>query len=116
MRDFHAHLLLPQVLVIDDDMVSREVLATVLTMSGYTVHTAGDGAAALALLDAGDSRPEVILMDTQMPGLSGVKLIDALHARSRAKVFAISGSPAPDEVTQAADGFLLKPFGSEGLR
>ena len=31
---------LPTVLIIDDDMVSREVMATVLTMTGYTIHTA----------------------------------------------------------------------------
>jgi len=116
MQDFHAHLLLPRVLLIDDDMVSREVLATVLTMGGYTVHTAADGAGAVALLDSGESRPEVILVDTQMPGLSGVELLEALRLRSRAKLFAISGSPAPDDVTRAADGFLLKPFGSEALR
>jgi CheY-like chemotaxis protein len=116
MLDFHAHLLLPRVLLIDDDMVSREVLATVLTMGGYTVHTAADGAGALALLDSGESSPEVILMDTQMPGISGVELLEALRLRSRAKVFAISGSAAPDEVTRAADGFLLKPFGSDALR
>jgi CheY-like chemotaxis protein len=36
---------LPLVLLIDDDLVSREVTATVLTMNGYTVHTAEDGAA-----------------------------------------------------------------------
>jgi CheY-like chemotaxis protein/HPt (histidine-containing phosphotransfer) domain-containing protein len=116
MLDFPAHLLLPRLLLIDDDMVSREVMATVLTLGGYTVHTADDGEAALALLDVGESDPEVILMDTQMPGLSGVRLVDALRARTRAKVFAISGSAAPDEVTAAADGFLLKPFGSEELR
>jgi CheY-like chemotaxis protein len=116
MRDFHAHLLLPRLLLIDDDMVSREVLATVLTMSGYTVHAADGGTAALALLDAHESDPEVILMDTRMPGLSGVPLVEELRARSRAKIFAISGSPAPDEVTRVADGFLLKPFGTEELR
>jgi len=116
MQDFHAHLLLPRVLLIDDDMVSREVLATVLTMGGYTVHTAADGAAALALLDAGESSPEVILVDTQMPGISGVELLEALRDRSRGKLFAISGSAVPDEVTRAADGFLLKPFGSDALR
>ena len=38
------------VLLIDDDLVSREVTATVLTMSGYTVHTAVSGAAALEML------------------------------------------------------------------
>ena len=116
MLDFHAHLLLPRVLLIDDDLVSREVLATVLTMSGYTVHTTSDGASALALIDAGDSDPEVILMDTQMPGLNGIPLMDALRSRSRAKVFAISGSKPPSDIMGAADGFLQKPFGSEALR
>jgi CheY-like chemotaxis protein/HPt (histidine-containing phosphotransfer) domain-containing protein len=116
MLDFHAHLLLPRVLLIDDDLVSREVLATVLTMSGYTVHTASDGEVALALMDAGDTDPEVILMDTQMPGLNGVALMGELRARSRAKVFAISGSKPSNDIMGLADGFLLKPFGSEALR
>lgn len=116
MQDFPAHLLLPRVLLIDDDMVSREVLATVLTISGYTVHTAADGIDALALLDAGDSNPEVILMDTQMPGLSGAGLLRELRSRARARIFAISGSAVSDEITALADGFLLKPFGSDALR
>jgi CheY-like chemotaxis protein/HPt (histidine-containing phosphotransfer) domain-containing protein len=116
MLDFHAHLLLPRVLLIDDDLVSREVLATVLTMSGYTVHTAADGDAAIALIESGDSKPEVILMDTQMPGLSGVPLIEALRDHSRAKVFAISASKPSNEILGASDGFLQKPFGSDALR
>ena len=102
---------LPTVLLIDDDMVSREVLATVLTMGGYPVHTAEDGKTALELLAGGGIVPEVILMDAQMPGLSGTRLIAELRARSQARVMAMSGSSAPDEVAGAADGFLLKPFG-----
>ena len=38
---------MPVVLLIDDDLVSREVTATILTMSGYTVHTAVSGAGSL---------------------------------------------------------------------
>ena len=97
---------LPTVLLIDDDLVSREVIATVLTMSGYTVHTAADGAASLELLSAGKCLPEVILMDAQMPGLSGTRLIAELRSRGKAALFAIS----------AADGFLLKPFSADALR
>jgi CheY-like chemotaxis protein len=102
-------------LLIDDDMISREVMATVLTMSGYTVHTAVSGEAALDLLAAGECVPGVILMDAQMPGLSGTQLIEQLRARSRAIVYAISGSGAPEDVVAAADGFLLKPFGPDAL-
>jgi CheY-like chemotaxis protein len=111
---------LPQVLLIDDDLVSREVAATVLTMIGYTVHTAEDGDAALALLTSADGgpapiKPDAILMDAQMPGLGGVELIAELRARTQACIYVVSGSNPPPEVTAAADGFLLKPFGVEAL-
>jgi len=106
---------LPTVLLIDDDMVSREVMAVVLTMGGYTVHTAVNGPAALDSLALGACAPDVILMDAHMPGLSGARLIGELRARSQAAVIAISASAAPDAVESAADGFLLKPFGSEEL-
>ncbi len=107
---------MPTVLLIDDDLVSREVMATVLTMSGYTVHTAVDGAASLELLASGQCVPGVVLMDAQMPGLSGSELIAQLHALTRAGIFAISASQPSAEVTAAADGFLLKPFSPDDLR
>jgi CheY-like chemotaxis protein len=115
MLDFGSKQNLPTVLLIDDDMVSREVMATVLTMSGYTVHTAEDGDASLVLLSAGECAPDVVLMDAQMPGLSGTALIAQLRTRTNATVYAISGSHAPEAVVAAADGFLLKPFGVEAL-
>lgn len=107
---------LPTVLIIDDDMVSREVMATVLTISGYTVDTAAGGAEALETLDAQSCSPEVILMDTQMPGVSGVELIQQLRLRSQAVIYAMSGSHAPASVVDGADGFLMKPFGPEALQ
>ncbi|HEY2861781.1 MAG TPA: response regulator [Terracidiphilus sp.] len=106
---------LPSVLIIDDDMISREVMATVLTMTGYLVNTASTGDESLALLDTQSFLPDVILMDTQMPGLSGVALIQQLRTRSRSVIYVISGSQAPDSVIAAADGFLLKPIGPEAL-
>lgn len=58
----------------------------------------------------------MILMDAQMPGLSGTGLIDELRARSRARLYAISGSQAAEEVAAAVDGFLLKPFAANALQ
>src|ERR1700683_4909707 len=83
---------LPIVLLIDDDLVSREVTATVLTMTGFAVHTAVDGDAALEMLAKAAFRPGVILMDAQMPGLSGVNLIAALRSHSKARIYVVSGS------------------------
>lgn len=107
---------LPTVLLIDDDLISREVIATLLTLSGYTLHTATGGVASLGMLDSGECAPQVILVDVQMEGLSGLELVKALRARSHARVYAISGSSPSDEMKAATDGFLQKPFGPEMLQ
>jgi CheY-like chemotaxis protein len=114
MLDFTQHEL-PTVLLIDDDMVSREVMATMLTMSGYPVHTAADGTTALDVLGGGECVPGVILMDAQMPGLSGKELIEKIRARSLARLYLISASGPAEDMAAAADGFLLKPFDPERL-
>ena len=101
---------LPSLLLIDDDAISREVLQMTLEMHGFAVETAEDGAAALAWLAAKDVQPDLILMDTQMPGLSGLALIQALRGSSTARIVAISGSDPGGAIRQAADGFLLKPI------
>jgi len=115
MLDNGVNRELPIVLLIDDDLVSREVTATILIMEGYTVHTAENGQASLNLLAGGECVPEVILMDAQMPGLSGAELIAALRAHTHASLFLVSGSNPPPDVVAAADGFLLKPFDSHAV-
>ena len=107
---------LPTVLIIDDDLVSREVMATVLTMTGYTIHTASRGEEAVALLASGTCKPEVILMDAQMPGLKGAPLVEQLRARTEASIYAMSGSDVPDDLKRAVDGHLSKPFGPYALQ
>lgn len=115
MLAYAAQRDLPVVLLIDDDLVSREVMATVLTMSGYTVHTAVDGPTSLEMLACGDFRPGVILMDAQMPGLSGSELIAKLRSSSSARIYVVSGSRPPQELTAASDGLLIKPFTPDQL-
>jgi CheY-like chemotaxis protein len=107
---------LPTILLIDDDLVSREVIATLLTLHGHMVHTADNGEAALKMLTAGTVAPEMILMDAQLPGLNGIGLLEQLRKSSEAPVCIISGSAAPEDLTAAADGFLLKPFSPEDLQ
>jgi CheY-like chemotaxis protein len=124
-----ASTALPRLLLIDDDEISRDVLSMMLEVHGFPVDTAEDGAHALLKLeaepdaepDAGpDARPdaesiEVVLMDTQMPGISGLELIEAIRRRSSARVIAISGSEVSDTIRNASDGFLLKPVEAEDL-
>ena len=106
---------LPTVLLIDDDLVSREVIATVLTLHGHMVHTADSGEEALKLLMAATVAPGVVLMDAQLPGLSGTELIEKLREHCEAELILISGSQPSDELVNAADGCLMKPFSPEDL-
>ena len=106
---------LPVILLIDDDLVSREVAATMLTLSGYTVYTAESGEAALGKIGVKGCNPAAVLMDAQMPGVSGRELIGELRKRTQATVILMSGSDAPEEDKRAADGFLLKPFEAGAL-
>ena len=115
MLSFDDRRKLPSLLLIDDDLVSREVTATLLTLNGYTIHTAANGLAALDLLAGKSSVPDVILMDAQMPGLSGVELINQLRERTKARIIAISGSDPKEEVRDSADGFIQKPFSVEAF-
>ena len=107
---------LPTILLVDDDLVSREVVATVLTLHGHMVHTAETGEAAVEMLHSGSFIPGVILMDAQLPGLSGVELIARLRELGDADIILISGSAPAEELENAADGFLMKPFTPEDLQ
>ena len=106
----------PTVLLIDDDLISREVIATILTLNGYTLHTAADGTAAVQMLEDKDCTPQVILVDVQMPGLNGVQLILELRSQSDAGIYAISGGALPKVLESVVDGFLQKPFPPEALQ
>lgn len=104
------------VLLIDDDLISREVIATILTLNGHTLHTAENGEEGLALLDRREFEPQVVLVDVLMPGLNGVALVRELRNRTGAAIYAISGSNPRDELKAAVDGFLMKPFSPESLQ
>lgn len=110
-------------LIVDDDEVSREVLATLLTIAGYTVRTVRDGREAVEMLDSGEYAPRAILVDLRMPGLSGAELIAQMRSRlqpgygmaHRTVILAMSASDPHDGRVDGADGFLRKPFDAREL-
>jgi CheY-like chemotaxis protein/HPt (histidine-containing phosphotransfer) domain-containing protein len=101
-----------QVLVVDDDALSREVLALLLHGAGYPVETADSGDAALEHLRTVPLPPQVVLTDLQMPGTTGNEL--ALRLRGlcgpATTLLAMSASAPGDGSDREFDGFLLKPF------
>jgi CheY-like chemotaxis protein len=103
--------------VVDDDMMSREVIAMLVEDSGFQVDSFESGESALEALSE-VAAPAALLVDMQMPGLSG----DTLAAKLRAAcgpgtcLVAMSGTGVPAEQRQEFDEFLLKPFSAEELR
>ena len=67
------------VLVVDDDPTTREVLRRILTREGWSVREAENGAAGLD--EAAQSRPAVILLDLMMPRMDGFEMLAALRQK-----------------------------------
>ncbi|HEV2473646.1 MAG TPA: Hpt domain-containing protein, partial [Chthonomonadales bacterium] len=99
----------------DEDMISREVVATLLTMNGYTLHTAADGAAAFQMLESGACHPQVILLDLSTERREHAEWMRGLRRRCAAALFAIGTVEPGQELRAAADGFLKKPLTLEAL-
>jgi two-component system, OmpR family, response regulator len=96
-----------RVLIVDDELLVRDLLRDFLTTVGDDVATAASGAEALETVRV--FRPDVILVDMVMPGMSGAELLQALRrAGHTMPVILISG-----QIVTPPEGFfafLRKPF------
>ena len=107
------------VLLVDDDAPVREITATMLTESGYTVVTAADGPAALDLLDREGDRIALVISDYAMPGITGRELLEAVRRQrpDMAVLLATGYADYPDLAgeTLALDQVIRKPFRTSEL-
>ncbi|MEO7761358.1 MAG: response regulator [Casimicrobiaceae bacterium] len=110
-----------RVLVVDDVEAAATTLARVLDAMGHDTRVAHDGPRALAI--AKDYRPDVILLDLGMPGMSGfvvARLIRAQSGLEGTTLIAVTGHGRDEDRRQALDaGFdhhLLKPLDLEQMR
>ncbi len=108
-----------KVLLVDDDAVSLELAALLIAHEGHEVLRAPDAGTALELLAAEKAaRPNVMLVDLQMPGVSGGQLAQRVRALGSPEplLLAMSATEAQRQQLLAFDGFLLKPLAIEELR
>jgi CheY-like chemotaxis protein len=108
-----------KVLLVDDDAVSLEVMSLLLSHEGHQVVRADNATTALEELASGrEPRPDVLLVDLQMPGVSGGQLAQKVHTLGgvRPLMLAMSASEAQQAQLAVFDGFLLKPIVVEELR
>ena len=66
-----------RVLVVDDEEDAREMLSLILSQAGFDVDDAADGFAALAKMSR--YRPDVVVTDLRMPGMTGVDLLQRIR-------------------------------------
>ena len=107
-----------RLLIVDDDLLCREVLGLLAAEAGFQVETVESGEAALEFVgNCGALVPHAVLVDMQMPGVSGDSLARLLRAACGPAIalIAMSGSSVPAELTSSFNCFLLKPFSIEDL-
>jgi DNA-binding response OmpR family regulator len=106
-----------KVLVADDDGDLRELIAFTLMQAGYLVIKAGDGLAALKRF--GEEEPDLVLLDINMPGLSGFQVCETIRGRSRVPVMMLTVRGEEEDLVRAlglgADDYLTKPFSPRTL-
>ena len=105
-----------KILVVDDEPQIVRALATNLKVRGYEVETAATGEEAVEL--AAKARPDLLIVDLGLPGISGIEVIEAVRAWSSVPIVVLSVRDAERKVEAldaGADDYVTKPFGIEEL-
>jgi two-component system, response regulator, stage 0 sporulation protein F len=104
---------LGRILVVDDERPVADVLSEYLQSQGYTTHTAGSGAEALAVVER--ERPDLVLLDIRMPGIDGLEVLRRLRqADRRPAVIMVTANEdlalARETLKTGAFDYVAKPF------
>ncbi|NRB35746.1 MAG: phosphate regulon transcriptional regulator PhoB [Rhodobacteraceae bacterium] len=105
----------PSVLVVEDELAQREVLAYNLEAEGFSVSKAENGEEALILVD--ETSPDIIVLDWMMPNLSGIEVCRRLKTRPETRTIPIIMLSARSEevdkvrgLETGADDYVVKPY------
>jgi len=111
-----------QILVVDDDAISRKILAQLLASAGHDCRECEDGAKALQLIHA--KPPSLLLLDFDMPGLNGAEVLrrlrsDADPAVAQIPTIMLTGHGSEESevscLQAGADDFVTKPINAAVL-
>jgi len=116
----------PRVIVAEDDADVRRLVAVALRPLGYEIIEARTGAEVLDAIGgslisrATDDRPDVIISDIRMPGLTGMEILAGLRQLNWPTVFVLMTAFADQETREeaqrlGADAFFAKPFDVDDL-
>jgi CheY-like chemotaxis protein/two-component sensor histidine kinase len=109
-----------RILVVDDNEDAADLLRLVLEQAGYLTQTAYDGPSALTMVES--FRPQIVILDIGLPGMSGYEVARALRQDARFAALALIaltgwGTPGDKQKAQEAgfDLHLTKPVDARGL-
>jgi len=103
------------VLIVDDEPVMQSLLEKILAREGYKIFVAGDGAAALEMLEK--EPVSLVLSDIKMPGMNGFELLKEIKTRYPGTGVIIMTAygdtfTVKDALLLGADEYITKPFKS----
>ncbi|MFB9321863.1 MtrAB system response regulator MtrA [Cryptosporangium minutisporangium] len=101
-----------RVLVVDDDPALAEMLGIVLRGEGFAPSFVADGEAALTVFR--ETRPDLVLLDLMLPGMSGLDVCRAVRAESGVPIVMLTAKSDTVDVVlgleSGADDYVVKPF------
>jgi len=100
------------VLVIDDELMVRDVLERYLTAEGFSVRSAADGEEALARIDEG--LPDLVLLDLMLPKVDGYEVLSRIRDQGSTPVIMLTARGEETDrivgLDLGADDYVTKPF------
>lgn len=106
-----------RILLVEDERSLREPLAFLLEREGYLVTTAKDGPGALDAFDR--DKPDLILLDLMLPGISGTEVCRRIRARSSVPIIMLTAKDSEVDIVVGlelgADDYVTKPYSSREL-
>lgn len=109
-----------KILIADDELRLRKVIALYMTKCGYEIIEAGNGETAVELVK--EHKPDAIVLDVMMPGLSGIEaseIIRKLPEFSKTPIILLTANASENDVKKGlaagADKYITKPFSPKEL-
>jgi DNA-binding response OmpR family regulator len=107
----------PLVLIVDDEPMVREVVASYLERDDFRVATAADGDKALAFLR--DRSPDLVVLDLMLPGVGGLEILEEIRAEDGPAVIVLTARGHEADrilgLELGADDYVVKPFSPREL-